>query len=612
LQLILIDDDPVFRLGLRLWLNQFPDLQVVAEAGDGDTALEILTARLGHTIPSEPATAPTTAAAAVSVHPIDLIILDVSLGQSQPDQIQGLNLCQRIKADYPDIPILLLSSLTEPVILAAAQRAGADGYCPKDSGVQQLETVIRHIASGQPCWIQPSPTQISVRTTTPSVAPNVAPKSISPFAIARRNLRIYGIRQIEATLAEVNAQLQNLDLPVLDRAVLAGRRRELWAARWLVKRLLGTPNLPEEPQSEAEIASSAPPSAPIPPPSAGLQPLPPPPGQLIPISSEGALSTQTLQGVLFDTVLAKLQNGLQNYTHKPLEIDILREDKKRELLYLVLRKLEDALSELRYSQVQLGQLEGKRSLILLDLWETVLTDFFGKYYTMPIGGLEVEVASTLLQDAPIVQTEILDKIPFVNDLLAHLLFQMPLIIESNPYPSGSPDALARAELLLDHLVIQVANAVMQPLLNRFADVEAIKQSFYDRRLMSSREIERFRNNLSWNYRLEKYVGSPNDIFESQYRLFMLQNQGIKIVPIYAPRRQELEQLSGIQFVVTLALETRDAIAPRLRSALSVVGSSLIYVLTDVIGRGIGLIGRGILKGIGNAWQDNGVKRGSDR
>jgi hypothetical protein len=55
--------------------------------------------------------------------------------------------------------------------------------------------------------------------------------------------------------------------------------------------------------------------------------------------------------------------------------------------------------------------------------------------------------------------------------------------------------------------------------------------------------------------------------------------------------------------VTLALEARDAIAPRLRSALSLVGSSVIFVLTEVIGRGIGLIGRGVAKGIGNTWQD---------
>ena len=47
-----------------------------------------------------------------------------------------------------------------------------------------------------------------------------------------------GITNIDATLAAVTAQLQVPGLPVLDRAILAGHRRELLAARWLLNRLL--------------------------------------------------------------------------------------------------------------------------------------------------------------------------------------------------------------------------------------------------------------------------------------------------------------------------------------------------------------------------------------
>jgi hypothetical protein len=139
-------------------------------------------------------------------------------------------------------------------------------------------------------------------------------------------------------------------------------------------------------------------------------------------------------------------------------------------------------------------------------------------------------------------------------------------------------------------------------------VEVIKHHFYDFRLMSSREIERFRNSLSWKYRVEQAVNEPKAIFESQYRLLIFYGRGIQRISIYAPRTIELEQLSGVPLIVTLALETRDAVAPRLRSLVAFVGSGVIYVLTEVIGRGIGLIGRGILKGIGGAWQDSRFDR----
>jgi hypothetical protein len=218
----------------------------------------------------------------------------------------------------------------------------------------------------------------------------------------------------------------------------------------------------------------------------------------------------------------------------------------------------------------------------------------------------------LLGDAAIVQTALLNKIPGVTDFLAHLLFQTPLIIDNASYAAGTPEALERAEALMQNLLVQVANAVVQPLLNHFADVETIKQSFYDRRLISTREIERFRNSLSWKYRLEKYIGEPKAIFESRYWLYILDPFGIVRIPIYAPRNQELEQLSRVQLAVTLALETRDAIAPRLRAAVAFIGSGVVYILTQVVGRGIGLVGRGILQGIGSSWQESKFGKNGER
>jgi hypothetical protein len=95
------------------------------------------------------------------------------------------------------------------------------------------------------------------------------------------------------------------------------------------------------------------------------------------------------------------------------------------------------------------------------------------------------------------------------------------------------------------------------------------------------------------------VNEPQAIFESRYELFVFAPRGIATISIYAPRGQELAQLSGIPLVITLAIEFRDAIAPRLQSLLSFLGSGVVFVLTQVIGRGIGLIGRGILQGIGS-------------
>ena len=221
---------------------------------------------------------------------------------------------------------------------------------------------------------------------------------------------------------------------------------------------------------------------------------------------------------------------------------------------------------------------------------------------------QIEIIPILLQDIAIVQTEILAKIAQSIELLNYLLFKTPLTIDNTICAVGTTAAEERACTLLENLTIQIANAVMQPLLNRFGNLESMKSGFYDRRLLSSRDIERFRNDLSWRYRIDRYIGEPQAIFESQYRLFIFTAYGIKRVAIYAPRPQELDRLVGIPLVVTLALETRDALSPRVKSATTFIGSSIVYLLTEIIGRGIGLIGRGIVKGIGNIWQESNRNR----
>lgn len=588
IKLLLIDQDPIFRTGLRVVVAQFPDLQVAAEAETVAAALEILAQ-------SCKATASTTTIPPLAV---DLVVLELGLNQAKSGSVE-LQLCRTLKSQYPNLPVLLLSSLQEPTQLAAVRAIGIDGYCPKGIPVSELVAAMRQVAAGRSYWVKATGNNTNEQFTT---APLVSSKAGSPalgrpLATLRNHLRLSGLRQIDASLAEVTAQLQVPGLPLLDQAIVAGQRRELLAARWLVNQLLAPvtqprPAYPTQTASEPLLSSN---------PSATQD-----------NSEENALSLpladpkissdviRTLQADLFDTTLAKLQFSLQNVTGVPLEIDICREEKKRELLYLILRKIENVLNELRFSQVQASQLSEMQSVIMRDLWLAATTDFFGRYSTLQVGDRNLEIVNLLLQDTLVVQTAILDKIPLVVELLSHLLFQTPLVIDNVSYAPGSPEAMNRAGLVLQNLLIQLANGVVQPLLNKLADVEAIKQSFYDRRLISTREIERFRNNLSWKYRLNNYIGEPKAIFESRYELFVLASRGIAKISIYAARGQELSQLSGIQLAVTLVLETRDAIAPPLQAAVAFLGSGIVYVLTQVVGRAIGLIGRGILQGISGA------------
>ncbi|MEG4633810.1 DUF3685 domain-containing protein [Microcoleus sp. AR_TQ3_B6] len=638
-QVLTIDGDPIFRLGLRVAIEQYPDLEVVAELSRGTEGLRILEARsIGSFAAKKPA---------------DLAILAVETLNWRANQTEALAFCRELKSLYPNLPLLLLGGPLTPELLAQVQTAGANGYCPKGRDISLTIEAIRAVASGRTYWATDADTNpeielnaavVQTLENSAAIAEKNADNPTVDTPVHKKILAYFcrsGLREIDAALAVVQADLEEVkaadatDLPsILDGVVLSGRRRELLAARWIVSQLLlgkvektfgrkqrreGRKQRGEGRGEKAEIR--------------GENLLNNSQSQLAnsQVSGESLVVATNWQGSLFDSVAGKLQFDLVNLTGLPLEIDILRSTKKRELMSSILRKLEDLLEELRFSQVQQTQLSQKMPAILRDLWEATIIDYFGRYYTLQTGetrvfdssqtslelaesqggsaadilaGSGVEVVPMLLADADVVAAQILDKIPMTVDLFGHLLFEIPLTVDNISCVAGSPAAMQRAEALLENLAIQVASGAVQPLLNNLANIEEIKQIFYDGKLISTREIERFRNNLSWRYRWDSYFVEPKAIFESRFLLFVLGDSGIKRISIYAPRNLELAQLSGWQLALTLLLETRDAIAPRVRAVISLLGAGVVYVLTQVIGRGIGLIGRGIIQGIGNSLQDN--------
>ncbi|MDF0556641.1 DUF3685 domain-containing protein [Kamptonema sp. UHCC 0994] len=650
LQLLVIEGDPIFRLGLRVACEQYPDLEAIAEIESGNEVLNAIAALGDDNTPH-----------------LVLWILDSQISLSdvtEQDFSLQMTLCQQLKTQYPNLPLLLLARSITPALLARAKQVGANGYCLKGIAVAEIVAAIRLVASGESYWPERSQEQENESNTTPLTdSVQVGESEFRPdaafprYSVHRKliaHLSRSGMRQIDAALAEINTQLQDSRLlqkenfvSLTDWVLLSGRRRELLAARWIVSQLLPTNKeqkvAEDKKQINRRIANNKITNSPL-----------PTPNLLTAISTSESSpqlsATNDLQGALFGATAAKLQSGLVNLTGLPLEIDIFRLTKKHDLMYIILRKLQDILDELRFSEVQLQQLSEKRSTIVQDLWQDAIADFFGKYYTLRIekGNVgevgtrgesplqketdigenssfvlppssllfserqeRIEVVPVLLQDAQLVETAILDKIPLVVELFAHLLYQTPLIIDNISCSAGSPEAMVRAQVMLENLVIQVANGVVQPLLNNFADLEEIKQKFYDRQLISTREIEKFRNNLSWKYRMEKLFWEPQAIFESRFLLLALNEIGIQKISIYSPRNQELAKLSGVPLVVTLVLELRDAISPRVRAIIAFFGTGVVYVLTQVIGRGIGLIGRGVLQGIGNSLQDSKWEKKGD-
>ncbi|MFN5766587.1 MAG: response regulator transcription factor, partial [Pseudanabaena sp.] len=224
-KLLLIDADRIFRMGMRSWLAQFSDLEVVADAESVDETLGILQEELD----------------------FDLVILDLNLGAKnlelgESSQQSGLELCQRLKSEYPKLPILLLSSNQSPELVQTAWRISVEGFCLKGTNLDELIIAIRQVASGSRYLgdhIRLITEPTAQLNQSDSLVKNLPEQTV--VAIVRRNFYLSGIRGIDRVLAEVKANLANTNSDQLGdqitKMVLAGQARELQAARWLVNRL---------------------------------------------------------------------------------------------------------------------------------------------------------------------------------------------------------------------------------------------------------------------------------------------------------------------------------------------------------------------------------------
>ncbi len=120
IRVLVADDHPPLRLGLRALLERRPEIQVVAEAGDGETALAML-----------------------EIFQPDVAILDIRLPRRD-----GLALAREIRRRGWPIRILLLSAYDDEALIREAMAVGVEGYLLKSEGLEAIATAVQSVARG--------------------------------------------------------------------------------------------------------------------------------------------------------------------------------------------------------------------------------------------------------------------------------------------------------------------------------------------------------------------------------------------------------------------------------------------------------------------------------
>ena len=121
-RVLVVDDHPVVRDGLRGMLAEHPDLEVVGEAADGVAAL-------AHVARDRP----------------DVVLMDLRM-----PGLDGVSATERLRRDHPQVHVVVLTTYDEDRDIVRAVEAGATGYLLKDTPRDELARAVRAAARGEP------------------------------------------------------------------------------------------------------------------------------------------------------------------------------------------------------------------------------------------------------------------------------------------------------------------------------------------------------------------------------------------------------------------------------------------------------------------------------
>ncbi|MFI6212463.1 response regulator [Nocardia brasiliensis] len=168
-RVVIVDDDQLVRMALRLVIDGEPDLTVVAEAADGDTAIEV-----------------------VAEQRPDVVLMDVRMpGRDGVDTTRYLR-------GVPGAPaVLMLTTFDSDELVLGALRAGALGFVLKDTPPARIADAVRTVAAGNPVL---SPT-VTARVIAAATGPGSAEARSAARDVARKRLAALSERELDTARA---------------------------------------------------------------------------------------------------------------------------------------------------------------------------------------------------------------------------------------------------------------------------------------------------------------------------------------------------------------------------------------------------------------------------
>ena len=434
----------------------------------------------------------------------------------------------------------------------------------QDPGLEALRTAVQTLLNGGRV--------LSVRPS--SDQPDRSQQSMG----LAQSLLVSGLQQISRDLQVIEALLDPPPEHLLLRLMLEGRCRELRSARNLLLWLWG-------------------------PLQTGL-------AEAVPLRDQQSTLELTLSDrqptAVWNAIQQRLEgavtSGLGNGTGQLLAIEGLHPERRRDLLLALLQQLQEVLLRLRGDELVSTRdqkaLNARWQSLQTEVRQQALRSVAGSYVRLPQGESLVAVADQLVDRTDLQQSD--EELPDPQTMLASLVLDQPVLVDGQLLPSDDPRALLQLETLISNWLVRTAELIGSELLGVCGEWPELRRYLLQQNLISTRELERLRNQLNSQSRWQDWIERPIRLYESRRLLFSLKTGRIEPLLLTEPRDEELRSLRWWQQQVALLVEARDAIAPQVQALVKRFGDLMVVILTQVVGRAIGLIGRGIAQGMGRS------------
>ena len=306
---------------------------------------------------------------------------------------------------------------------------------------------------------------------------------------------------------------------------------------------------------------------------------------------------------IWDLILKRLSKRYNatnfdvDFNNSPIILSGIKKEFISRLICKMLDELDILIKNIKDNYKEKDYKEDFNSLIE-ELKLNTLSNITESYFRVKKNGESISINEYIYKEVTCneIDRESHESIMFIDPIIKN----EPIDYDGKLLPLYETESFIVLENIISNWIIRNCNLLASEVFNICSSWPELRTILINPQLQSTRAFERFRNNVNNFNRWHENIYMPIYLYESKREYIDIIDSKFTRYYKNENREKELENLEWFQKQVTLLVEIRDAVAPQLELAVKYIGNLFVNFLTKIVGKAIGLVGKGILQGLGRS------------